>query len=354
MAFLAREDRPMQDEKLSDEPGRLAALRRYDILDTSDEEAFQRIVELVRSVLDVPMAAVSLVDANREWMKAAVGPLPRQIPREHSFSAEAIGRHGPMAVSSAADDGRFATNPLVTGAPTILAYLGVPLTTPDGYNIGVLCVYDDEPRPFNSRDAGILEKFAQIVLEQLDLRQITSQDAMTGAMSRRGFMAEVDKEFARAHRYDRPSALVMIDVDHFREINARHGYPAGDSVLTAIANAVMSGMRKSDIFGRVGGEEFALLLPETDVAAARDVAERIRKSIEATIIDTGAGDIRATVSLGVAPLAPRAEGAAGWLAEADIALYEAKHLGRNRVEIAERPLGMLMPAARERSPQVAH
>jgi diguanylate cyclase (GGDEF)-like protein len=343
----------MRDEKLSDEPGRLAALRRHDILDTPQEDAFQRLVELVRSVLDVPMAAVSLIDGRREWMKASVGPLPKQIAREQSFSTEAIGRQGPMAVSNATEDGRFAANPLVTGAPHIRAYLGVPLTTPDGYNIGVLCVYDDEPRPFNSRDAGILEKFAQIVLEQLDLRQITSQDAMTGALSRRGFMAEVDKEFARAHRYDRPSALVTIDVDRFHDINARHGYPAGDAVLTAIANAVMASMRKSDIFGRIGGEEFALLLPETDPGAARDVAERIRKTIEATIIDTGAGEIRATVSLGVAPLPPRAEGAAGWLAEADIALYEAKHLGRNRVELAEASLRMTMPSLEPR-PQVAH
>jgi diguanylate cyclase (GGDEF)-like protein len=342
----------MQDEKLSDELGRLAALRRYDIVDTPDEEAFQRIVELVRSVLDVPMAAVSLIDAKREWMKASIGSLPRQIAREQSFSSEAINRQGPMAVSNATEDGRFATNPLVTGSPHIRAYLGVPLTTPDGYNIGVLCVYDEEPRPFNSRDAGILEKFAQIVLEQLDLRQITSQDAMTGALSRRGFMAEVDKEFVRAHRYDRPSALVMIDVDRFREVNARHGYPAGDAVLTAIANAVMSGMRKSDVLGRVGGEEFALLLPETDMRAAHDVAERIRRSIEATIIDTDAGEIRATVSLGVAPLPPRAEGPVGWLAEADIALYEAKHLGRNRVEVADASLRMATPRTAARQPQI--
>lgn len=344
----------MQDVQLNDEPGRLAALRRYEILDTPEEEAFQRIVELVRAVLDVPMVAVSLVDSRRVWVKAGVGPLPRQIAREDSFSAEVITRDRAVAVSNAGEDGRFAANPLVVGTPNIRACLGVPLTTPDGFNIGALCIYDDEPRPFNSRDAGILEKFAQIVFEQLDLRQISSQDAMTGAHSRRGFMAELDKEFARAHRYERPSALLMIDVDHFRETNTRHGYPAGDAVLTALSNAVMSSMRKSDIFGRIGGEEFALLLPETDIDAARDVAERLRKTIEATIIDTGAGEIRVTVSLGVAPLPTRAEGAVGWLAEADIALYEAKRLGRNRVEVAEMPLRVPLPPSSQRQSQVRH
>lgn len=325
----------MQDERLTDEPGRLAALRRYEILDTPAEAPFDRVVDLLRSVLAVPMGAVSFIDAQREWMKASAGPLPRQLAREHSFSIEAIRQMRPMAVSDAREDGRFAQNPLLVGETHVRSYLGVPLTTPDGYNIGALCVYDQETRPFDSREASILEKFAEIVLEQLDLRQIASQDALTGALSRRAFTAEAEKEFVRAHRYERPSALVMLDVDRFKDLNARHGYPAGDAVLVAIANAVMSNMRKTDIFGRIGGEEFALMLPETDADAARDAAERIRSAIESTIVDTGRGDVRATVSLGVAPMPARPVGVAGWLSEAEIALYEAKRLGRNRVLVAD-------------------
>jgi diguanylate cyclase (GGDEF)-like protein len=325
----------MQDDKLTDEQGRLAALRRYEILDTAEEAPFQRIVELVRTVLGVPIAAISLLDGQRQWVKASVGPLPRQIARDGAFCNETISRHVPLAIDDAREDGRFAINPLVVGEPFIRSYLGVPLRTPDGYNIGALSAMDQEPRPFDSRDAGILEKFAQIVLEQLELREIAKQDSMTGALTRRGFFAEVEKEFLRAHRYDRPSALVVIDVDNFRAVNDRFGHPAGDAVLIGIANACMSSMRKSDVFGRVGGEEFALLLPETDAASARDVAERVRAMIEATIIDTGTAEVRATVSGGVAPIPPLAQGVDTWFSEADIALYEAKHAGRNCVVLAE-------------------
>jgi len=325
----------MNDQKLSDEDGRLAALRRYEILDTAPEEPFRRIVELVRTVLGVPMAAVSLIDANRQWMKAAAGPLDKEIPRDIAFCNEAIKQRLPLAVTDARADQRFADNPLVTGAPYIRSYLGVPLTTPDGYNVGTLCAIDSEPRPFDARDAGILKSLAEIVVEQLELRQIARQDGLTGALTRRGFFAEVEREVVRAARYDRPSALVVIDVDNFKQVNDRYGHPAGDAVLVAIANACMATMRKTDVFGRIGGEEFGLLLPETDGGDAFEAAERIRRTVEGTIIEVHGVDVRATISCGVAPLPPAGRGAAGWFAEADVALYEAKRFGRNQTVITK-------------------
>ena len=172
---------------------------------------------------------------------------------------------------------------------------------------------------------------------------------MTGALTRRGFLAEVEKEFLRATRYDRPSALMVIDVDNFRVINDRHGHPAGDAVLVSIANACMSAMRKSDVFGRIGGEEFAMLLPETDADDARDAAERIRQIVESTIVETSSQLIRATVSIGIAPIPAVSESALGWLSEADIAVYEAKQFGRNRVAVARarRPVTPQMELARQ-------
>jgi diguanylate cyclase (GGDEF)-like protein len=177
-------------------------------------------------------------------------------------------------------------------------------------------------------------------MDQLELRQVARQDAMTGALTRGGFLAEVEKEFQRAVRYDRPSALVMIDVDNFRDINDRYGHPAGDAVLVSIAAACMGTMRRSDIFGRIGGEEFGLLLPETAPEEAAEAAERIRRIVADTIVEAGGNAaIKATVSLGVAPVPAASEGAATWLSEADIALYEAKQFGRNRVAVgkARRP-----------------
>jgi diguanylate cyclase (GGDEF)-like protein len=325
----------MQNDKLTDEAGRLAALNRYDGLYGGDEQPFQRVVELVQTVLGVPIAAVTLIDSERRWLLTSGGAEVLNTPREHAFCNETIKQRGPLAVTDATLDPRFADNPGVTGAPHIRSYLGVPLTTPDGYNIGTLCAVDLEPRPFDARQAGILTKLAEIVVEQFELRQIAKQDALTGALTRRGFFAEVEKEFLRATRYDRPSALVMIDVDRFRDINDRHGHAAGDAVLVSIANACMAAMRRSDVFGRIGGEEFALLLPETEAEEAREAAERIRRIVDSTIVETAAGPIKATISLGIAPIPAASEGSNAWLAEADIALYEAKQFGRNRVAVGK-------------------
>lgn len=318
-------------DRLRDEEGRLAALRRYELTDPSADEPLGRIVELVRQILDVPLAEIALVGSDRQWLRAAGGLRPETLPHPAGFCEETIRSYHALIVPDTHDDWRFAINPMVTGAPSMRSYLGVPLTTPDGYNVGVLCAFDQRVREFSEQQADILRKLAEIVVEQFDLQQIAKQDAMTGALTRRGFYAEVEREFLRASRYDRPSALAMIDVDRFRTINDQYGHPAGDAVLVAIADACMATMRKSDVFGRVGGEEFGLLLPETDAAAAMDAAERIRGIIEQTLVEFGGKTIQATVSIGVAPIPALAEGASTWLSEADIALYEAKQFGRNRV-----------------------
>ncbi len=338
----------MQDDKLFDEEARLAALRRYEIRDTAESRPFQRIVDLVQQIMGVPMAAVTLIDADTQWFRAQRGLPGTATPRAEAFCTFTIAQHGPFAVSDARIDPRFADNPMVTGSPHVRSYLGVPLTTPDGYNVGSLCAIDNEPRHFDRLQGEIMKKLAEIVVEQFELQQIAKQDSMTGALTRRGFFAEVEKEFQRAGRYDRPSALVVIDVDHFKSINDRYGHPAGDAVLVSIANACMATMRKSDIFGRIGGEEFGLLLPETDPEEARLAAERIRSMVESTIIQVGGTEVRATISLGIAPRPATGETVATWFSEADIALYEAKQFGRNRVAVgkARRPVaaGSQLPA----------
>jgi len=323
----------MDEAKLTDEEARLAALRRYEINEPSDNKPFQRIVELIQQVIGVPMAAVTLIDGDTQWLKASRGLAYGETPREDAFCNYTIRQFGPFAVNDALLDPRFAENPMVTGAPHIRSYLGMPLTTPEGYNIGSICAIDDEPRQFDRAQGDIMRKLAEIVVEQFELQQIAKQDSMTGALTRRGFFAEVEREFRRAGRYDRPSTLVVIDVDHFKSINDRYGHPAGDAVLVSIANSCMATMRRSDIFGRIGGEEFGLLLPETDAEEAREAAERIRQMVESTIVQVGGVEVRTTVSLGVAPRPAATETVAAWFGETDIALYEAKQFGRNRVAV---------------------
>src|SRR5215213_2688370 len=177
----------MQDDKLTDEDGRLAALKRYEFHETGEREPFQRIVDLVQQVMGVPMAAVTMIGADTQFFRAQRGLPWTELLRDDAFCTYTIAQHGPLAVSDARTDPRFAGNPMVTGAPHIRSYLGVPLTTPDGYNVGSLCAFDNEPRLFDRTQGEIMKKLAEIAVEQFELQQIAKQDSMTGALTRRGF-----------------------------------------------------------------------------------------------------------------------------------------------------------------------
>jgi hypothetical protein len=150
----------MIDTKLADEAARLAALRRYEILDTLPEAPFDRITGLVKAVFEVPIALVSLIDADRQWLKSCVGMDVSETPREISFCTHTIQRREPMVIANATEDPRFANNPLVTGPPYIASYLGAPLETPDGYNVGSLCAIDTKPRTFSATQIEVMKSFA--------------------------------------------------------------------------------------------------------------------------------------------------------------------------------------------------
>lgn len=324
------------DARLQDDAGRLAALRRLDVLDTGVEEPFENIVSLVRTVLAVPMATVTLVDSDRQWFKAKRGLDAHQTPRSISFCTHTIQQREPLIVEDAHLDPRFATNPLVVGSPHIRSYAGIPLRTPEGYNVGSLCAMDTRGRHFSPADIAILKNFANLVCDELELRLIAQVDHLTGALTRRGFVAQAEREIARSHRYDRPSALVMIDLDHFKAVNDSYGHLVGDHVLQHIARIAEVSLRPSDMFGRLGGEEFAMLLPETSGDEALAVAERLREAIAGhpmQLADGGA--LPLTASFGVAAWTRSFASFPAWLESADAVLYAAKQAGRNCSRLAE-------------------
>jgi len=155
-------------------------------------------------------------------------------------------------------------------------------------------------------------------------------DPLTGAGNRRLFLARLDSEMARARRYGSALSLLMVDLDHFKAINDRYGHRWGDQTLVRAAAAIQSVLRGADLLGRYGGEEFIVLLPETDQEEALMAAERIHGAIRELAIDTGQGIISVRISIGVASLKPEDGDAQGLIHRADQALYAAKGQGRDR------------------------
>ena len=169
------------------------------------------------------------------------------------------------------------------------------------------------------------------------LQALSTTDALTGVPNRRALDERLEGELGRTRRYGTPLAAVMIDLDHFKKLNDRHGHPAGDAVLRQVARILDSEKRRGDIVARYGGEEFVALLSHADSAAAQTWAERVRSRLATTAIDLGDGQglLRVTASFGVASAAGVGTPTAGELLQAaDRALYEAKAAGRNRVEVA--------------------
>lgn len=165
------------------------------------------------------------------------------------------------------------------------------------------------------------------------LRKLATTDDLTGTLNRRAFFAAAEQEIERSARYGNPVSVIMFDVDHFKLVNDKHGHAIGDLALRAVTEALRANLRDVDVLGRIGGEEFGVLLPETALAGAMDVAERLRAAVAAIAmeLDDASSVLRLTASLGVAERAVDEVRVDRVLARADSALYRSKEQGRNRV-----------------------
>ncbi len=164
--------------------------------------------------------------------------------------------------------------------------------------------------------------------------QMVMRDGLTEVYNQRKFQEEATREFARAQRHDRPLALLLLDIDHFKQVNDTYGHLCGDAVLKQLAGRVAARLRPEQVFARLGGEEFGILCPETGVEGGTALAEKLRQMFEAEPFLAGATPFGVTCSFGVAGLAPGMNAFDDLVAAADAALYRAKREGRNRVEVA--------------------
>ena len=194
---------------------RLAAVQRYDILDTPADGTFDRIAALAAKLFDVPIAIVSVVDTDRIWFKAHHGLDATQIDREPGLCASAILSDGPWIVTDAAKDPRTLANPLVAGDFGLRFYAGAPLTTHDGYNLGTLCVIDREPREFTPEESDTLSDLAELVMDELELRR----SARRAAESAQDRLAELEKLAGALQASLLPPSIPRIP---FLDVSARY------------------------------------------------------------------------------------------------------------------------------------
>jgi diguanylate cyclase (GGDEF)-like protein len=170
------------------------------------------------------------------------------------------------------------------------------------------------------------------LIEQADkLKELATVDGMTGLFNRRHFFSLAEIEWARYQRHWRPMSLLMVDIDQFKSINDQFGHDVGDHIIIRIADICRQEKRKSDVVARFGGEEFLLLLPETDLDEAQNVAERMRRMVETREFSIASRAINTTISIGVAQANPYMETLFDLIKMTDQALYAAKNAGRNRV-----------------------
>ena len=223
--------------------------------------------------------------------------------------------------------------------PGMLSELCVPIKVGQRV-IGVVNAESKKPVAFSVADERLLVTFASQLATAIEkvrlfeeVKELSITDPLTALYNRRHFFEQAAREFPRARRYARPLAAVMLDLDRFKRVNDTYGHAVGDQVLQAVARICRRELRQIDLLARYGGEEFVALLPESELAEAGQVAQRLCDRIVAATFDTNAGPVQLTVSLGVAALDEDCDHLEELVKRADQALYAAKQAGRNRASI---------------------
>lgn len=317
-----------------DEEARLAELHRFGILDTLPEPQFDRIVALAARYLNMPMAAVTLVDRDRQWFKSRLGIEKTETPISESICAIAIAQDDVLVIPDARQDPRVNGMDCVSVDETVGFYAGAPLRTPDGYRLGTVCVMDAVPRTFTPDEEGILEDFAALVMDELRLHVTLQQlgdlallDGLTGLPNRANFRQRVAQAMRRADLHGRKAVLGLMDLDRFKLINDTFGHAAGDELLKLMAFRLQECVASSDTVARMGGDEFALIFTDLeDPAHSERILERIRQAFAAPFTLAGQ-DVFVHWSLGLSVYPDDAADAETLLSEADTAMYRIKRAG---------------------------
>jgi len=296
------------------------------------EEVLERLLDSLGRAVRFDDAAVFIKTRDGKDLTVSRGPRHKEEARHIILSSAHVNK----AIATrqpALDEGQ--------------KMLALPLIQ-RGVVIGVVCLESHQPYDQAiTRLAFSLTQPAAMAVENArlfdEVERLARLDGLTGTYNRRYFMDQAQKQFDISRRFSQPLSALMLDFDDFKSVNDRHGHAVGDQVLRGLADRCRSALRSIDLLGRYGGEEFAILLPNTERhSGAAVLAERIRQRIDEAPVNTDAGPIHVTVSVGVASADDSTEDLGALLKRADLALYEAKQAGRNRVvedaQIAEKPV----------------
>jgi diguanylate cyclase (GGDEF)-like protein len=319
------------------EAERLGALYNLDILDTPPTKVFDSFVQVASGLFGVPIAAVALIDAERQWFKAVTGLPMRETPRDMAFCGYTILQPDEVFwVSDATRDSRFTDNPLVVGAPAIRFYAGAALVDQDGHAVGSLCVIDTRPRRPDPGKLKQLRNLATGVMAALSLHTASARlideaarDPLTGLPNRRAF----DAALRGIGRQD--ATLFMLDLDNFKAVNDAIGHVGADAALREVAARLRRVGRRTDRAFRLDGDAFAFLAKGlSDIPAAEAIAAEMQAAFAETFaIDGQAVPLR--TSIGVAGMPHQARSADQLLRMADAALSAAKRDGPGTVRLGQ-------------------
>jgi len=330
---------------------KIAGLHSQDLFYTPLEERFERITRVARRALQVPVAAITLLSDEKQWFKSAAGWGISELPRAHGICRFTVEENRLLTIANTLEDPRTAQLPIVVSAPHFRAYAGHPLVDQNNDVAGTFCVLALQPRELTAADRQSIVDLAAMGLRELLSHHLTDahlaltsklsvarreamMDPLTRLWNRRGASMLLKAALAVADQRGTPLTLALLDLDNFKRINDSYGHQIGDEVLRKVASRLIGVVRNNDVVCRIGGDEFLIVMADTDAPAASNVAERVRRVITDSVVPTRDGAMPMSVSVGCTVRAPREDLPVDELLErADQALLQAKSGGRNRVRM---------------------
>jgi len=309
-----------------------------DLVDDSVTADLQVLTRMAALVTGLPNAYVTLADPEHPPVRG----------QEESYCSAALREDDMLVVEDVRADERTQAIAARRLDSKIVTYAGALIKTDDGLKLGTLCITDDVTRPLSEEQLQVLRGLARQAMNLLSLRQtkkeltaalaamtrLATVDDLTGVLNRRAFMQEAERLLKLVARQCGSLSIAILDVDHFKKVNDTHGHAAGDRVLKDVAQTLRSGLRESDLVGRIGGEEFAIALPFTQ---PQDAMKRLQQ-LRLRVAGQSSEGVRVTISGGLSEVSALRADIGETLKHADAALYLAKSAGRNQILAAHAEL----------------